>query len=253
MKQLIAARCNLDLQTVDGYTALFIAAATGLHSATQELLEAGCKVGLREKGGRTALQIAQSEGHSRVATLIQNGRKLYTPHTSPTPKPQSCHVDTAERKTEDKEQEKQLVGRLVVINGLLAKPELNGRTGTAMSYDDDKGRYCVKLYQTSTSLMIKPCNLRDDDLGVLLNKWGVTDARTALEANGFNNLERIRDVLDIEDLLVLKLPLATHKMMLKLIQHFAEEKKKQCGHALCHLPGILKCNRCKTVSYCGKG
>ena len=219
----------------------------------QPFLAAGCNVGLREKGGRTALQIAQSEGHSGVATLIRNGGKRCTAaHTLPTPKPQSCHVDTAERKTEDKEQEKQLLGRLVVISGLLAKPELNGRTGTAMSYDDDKGRYCVKLDQTSTSLIIKPCNLRDNDLGVLLNKWGVTDARTALEGHGFNNLERIRDFLDVEDLSVLKLPLATHKVMLKLIQHFAEEKKKQCGHALCH-PGILKCNRCKTVSYCGKG
>ena len=39
-----------------------------------------------------------------------------------------------------------------------------------MSNDDNKGRYCVKLDQTSTSQMIKPCNLRDDDLGVRLNK-----------------------------------------------------------------------------------
>jgi hypothetical protein len=48
----------------------------------------------------------------------------------------------------------------VVINGLVAKPELNGRTGTAWSFDDDKGRYSVELDDTSSSLMIKPCNLQ---------------------------------------------------------------------------------------------
>jgi len=93
----------------------------------------------------------------------------------------------------------------------------------------------------------------DDALGGLLSKWGVTDARTVLEANGFDSPERIRDVLDIEDLSVLQLPLATQKLLTKLIQHLAEEKMKQCSHALCHSPAILKCNRCKAVSYCGKG
>jgi ubiquitin C len=51
-----------------------------------------------------------------------------------------------------------LLGRRVVINGLVAKPELNGRTGTAVSFDDAKGRYSVELDETS-SFMIKPCNL----------------------------------------------------------------------------------------------
>ena len=90
-------------------------------------------------------------------------------------------------------------------------------------------------------------------LGVLLSKWGVTNARTVLEANGFDSPERIRDVLDIEDLSVLQLPLATRKLLSNLIHHLAEEKEKQCSHALCHSPAILKCNRCKTVSYCGEG
>ena len=47
----------------------------------------------------------------------------------------------------------------MVINGLVAKPELNGREGTAVSFDDDKGRYWVKLDDTSSSFMIKPSNL----------------------------------------------------------------------------------------------
>ena len=46
-----------------------------------------------------------------------------------------------------------------LLNGLVAKPELNGRTGTAVSFDDATGRYSVELDGTSSSLMIKPCNL----------------------------------------------------------------------------------------------
>jgi hypothetical protein len=56
-------------------------------------------------------------------------------------------------------QEMSLLGRRVVIIGLVEKPELNGRKGTALSFDDDKGRYLVELDQSSASLMIKPCNL----------------------------------------------------------------------------------------------
>jgi hypothetical protein len=60
---------------------------------------------------------------------------------------------------QNKMQEMPQVGRRVVIHGLVAKPELNGRTGTALSFDDDKGRYSVALDDASSSLMIKPCNL----------------------------------------------------------------------------------------------
>jgi hypothetical protein len=55
-------------------------------------------------------------------------------------------------------QETQLLGKRVIIKGLAAKPELNGRIGTAVSFDDDKGRYSVELHETS-SFMIKPANL----------------------------------------------------------------------------------------------
>jgi hypothetical protein len=40
-----------------------------------------------------------------------------------------------------KKQETPLLGSRVVINGLVAMPELNWRTGTAVNFDDDKGRY----------------------------------------------------------------------------------------------------------------
>jgi hypothetical protein len=58
----------------------------------------------------------------------------------------------------------------VVINGLVAKPELNGRTGTAVSFDDDKGRYSVELDDDASSFLIKPSNLLPV-CSVALCKW----------------------------------------------------------------------------------
>ena len=129
MKQLIAARCNVDLQTKMTFTPLHIAAAKGHAAATKELLAARCNVDLQSYSDFTALQPAERQGHDEIATLIRNKR-----------------------------QETPLLGSRVAINGLVARPELNGRTGTAVSFDDDKGRYSVELDDTS-SVMIKPCNL----------------------------------------------------------------------------------------------
>jgi hypothetical protein len=60
-----------------------------------------------------------------------------------------------------------LLGKRVCINGLAAKSELNGRTGTAVSFDDAEGRYSVELDWshdgTFSSFMIKPCNLLLND------------------------------------------------------------------------------------------
>ena len=128
-KQLIAARCNVDLQDKDGFTPLHFAAYTGHAAVTKKLLAARCNVDLQAYDGATALHFAEGQGHAGIATLIRN-RKQETP----------------------------LLGSRVVINGLVAKPELNGCTGTAVSFDDDKGRYSVEL-DTTSSIMIKPCNL----------------------------------------------------------------------------------------------
>jgi ankyrin repeat protein len=128
-KQLIYARCSVDHQDMSGFTALHIAAARGREAVTEELLAASCNVHLQDNDGSTALQFAEDQGHAGIATLIRNRKE--TP----------------------------LLGRRVVINGLVAKPELNGRTGTAVSFDDGKGRYSVELDSTSSSFKIKPCNL----------------------------------------------------------------------------------------------
>jgi hypothetical protein len=56
-----------------------------------------------------------------------------------------------------------LTGKRVVINSIVGKTELNGRTGTAVRFDDAEGRYFVELDvspgEKSSSFMIKPCNL----------------------------------------------------------------------------------------------
>jgi hypothetical protein len=79
----------------------------------------------------TPLQVAERNGHTELSTLIHNKN-----HDTP------------------------LLGRRVVVNGLVAKPELNGRTGKAMTFDYDKGRYYVELDDTSSlPVMIKPYNL----------------------------------------------------------------------------------------------
>ena len=129
-KLLIAARCSVNLLAENGCSPLHVAAKHGHVAVTMQLLAARCNVNLQTKDGETALQVAESKGHAGVATLIRN-RKQETP----------------------------LLGSRVVINGLVAKPELNGRTGTAVRFDDDKRRYSVELDGISSSVMIKPCNL----------------------------------------------------------------------------------------------
>ena len=53
-----------------------------------------------------------------------------------------------------------LIGKLVLLQGVISKPELNGQLGIALSFDDDKGRYAVALVG-GTSVALKPANLVD--------------------------------------------------------------------------------------------
>ena len=57
-----------------------------------------------------------------------------------------------------------LVGKRVVVNGMISKPELNGRGGTAISFDDGKGRYSVRL-DSGETLAIKSNNLQQQGDG----------------------------------------------------------------------------------------
>ena len=59
---------------------------------------------------------------------------------------------------------KELIGKRVMVHSLLGKAELNGRTGTAASFDKAKGRYRVRLEPSMDGeaqvLGFKPENLR---------------------------------------------------------------------------------------------
>jgi hypothetical protein len=112
----------------DGCTPLHLAAEFGHEAVTKQLLAAHCNVDLQNNNGFTAVQTAERRKHAGIATLIR--KKL---------------------------QETTLIGSRVVIIGLVANPELNGRTCTAVSFDDAKGRYSIEI--DDTSFMIKPCNL----------------------------------------------------------------------------------------------
>ena len=46
------------------------------------------------------------------------------------------------------------VGKRVVVDGL-SREELNGKKGLAVSFDDDKGRYNVKL-DSGATIALKP-------------------------------------------------------------------------------------------------
>jgi ankyrin repeat protein len=94
-KQLISACCNVDLHCKNGHTPLHVAAQLGLEAITEQLLAARCNVDLQTNKGATALQLAEGKGHAGIATLIRN-RRQKTP----------------------------LLGRRVVINGLVAKRRL---------------------------------------------------------------------------------------------------------------------------------
>lgn len=58
----------------------------------------------------------------------------------------------------DEEDEHSLVGKSVEVQGVQSKPELNGQRGVVESFNDDTGRYVVKLKDTSIAL--KPTNMK---------------------------------------------------------------------------------------------
>ena len=58
-----------------------------------------------------------------------------------------------------------LVGRRVKISGLSSRPELNGTEGVAVSFDDAKGSYNVKLDAGGAFMSLKPMSMTAADGG----------------------------------------------------------------------------------------
>ena len=50
-------------------------------------------------------------------------------------------------------------GDVVRVDGLMSKPELNGREARVLGYDEAKGRYGVQLVDGGTQLSLKPTNV----------------------------------------------------------------------------------------------
>jgi len=109
------------------------------------------------KYGATSIgQASQKPGKQEANDHESSRTEERADFNKPTAKPQSSLYGNTTTKTP-------LVGKRVVINGLVAKRELNGCTGTAVRFDNAEGRYSVELDvshdESSSSFMIKPCNL----------------------------------------------------------------------------------------------
>ena len=74
-----------------------------------------------------------------------------------------------------------LVGKQVLVHGLVAKPELNSRTGTANAWDSERGRYSVRL-QDGSFLSLKPANLKQLDTALVRPTTADEEERMLQEA-----------------------------------------------------------------------
>ena len=54
-----------------------------------------------------------------------------------------------------------MLGKIVIIQGIKSRAELNNQLGIASSFDEAKGRYAVKLLSDFTFVALKPENLVD--------------------------------------------------------------------------------------------
>ena len=52
-----------------------------------------------------------------------------------------------------------LVGRAVLLNGLVARADLNGATGFVLSYDTARGRYVIRVVSSGELVNVRPANV----------------------------------------------------------------------------------------------
>jgi ankyrin repeat protein len=99
-KQLIAARCRVDIQDKDGCTPFFIAAQQGHADIVEQMINARCKIDLAS----TSRLTEKARGHTRIMTMIQKGLNghnffgkdtgSYEIDTRLSSRPESPHVDS---------------------------------------------------------------------------------------------------------------------------------------------------------------
>ena len=138
---LLEYKASIDLQSTEGSTALMVAAYKGHTECVQELLAADASIEVRNVGGDTALGWAETKGHAAIAELLrQHAAKPSAPAAVPTP---------------------DLSGHRVRIEGLQARPELNGRCGVVGRFDAAKRRYAVAVEGEAGAVLLKPASLQD--------------------------------------------------------------------------------------------
>ena len=91
---------------------------------------------------------------------------------------QLAELDTEAEAVHHKNEDQQgiRVGASVRICGLISRPELNGRHGTVLLFNDAKGRYVVKLDDGKTELSLKPECLDDSSALAVCAHCGCNEA-----------------------------------------------------------------------------
>ena len=75
-----------------------------------------------------------------------------------------------------------LLNKAARVDGLVGRPELNGRQGFVLQFDADKGRYSVRLAGEANTLALKPANLElaEAPIGLTIDKQTVPDVLLAV-------------------------------------------------------------------------
>ncbi len=99
-KQLIAARCRVDIQDKDGCTSFLIAAQQGHVDIAEQMINARCKIAIGRLASTSRLT-EKARGHTRIMTMIQKGldghnkdNGSYEIDTRLSSRPESPHVDS---------------------------------------------------------------------------------------------------------------------------------------------------------------
>ena len=133
-----------------GRTTLMGAAVNGHTTIVQALLDAKADASLQTIDGSTALMHAEDQKHIETAQLLRHHARR-----------QTAEAEAAAARAAANNPTPNLSGRRVSIDGLMERPELNGRCGVAGRFDAAKGRYEVAVEGEAEAVLLKPANLQE--------------------------------------------------------------------------------------------
>ena len=139
---LIGVRAQLDAPFRSGATPLLIACNGGHDKCVRSLLAAGADPSIAASNGDTPLSTSRKLGFGRCTALLVAGASALS-HDPACP---------------------YLLGEPVVLVGLKAKPELNGKQGRVVEYASARGRYGVLLRLEHRQHAAEPLALKPDNL-----------------------------------------------------------------------------------------